>query len=779
MNKIYLILILFCITFTLFCDPPEWEQISGTQFSMLLRTQVTHQGNLFEGINENNILAAFGPGGESDCRAIGFWIDANPPLYENGFWDLGIVSNQFQGEIISFKLYEAESDSVFNCNQLIEFTDGITIGSSIAPYMLSTSIGTIQGSIELDGEGDIESVVVRAGLETAQPFWNPEGHWEYELSVAPGSYDVHASLFGYQESIVEDVEVFADETTENIDFSLEQVDYNMLYLPEELYGVQGGEILIPLFINIPVGITIEGINASVIYDSEILNATGATLSGSILEDQNYTFGVNANNPGEIILGFSANAQLYSGSGIVAFISFEVNSGAIVGSMTELSFSESEINEFYVPSGISYLTVMDQLFTIEGNLTYFKNEVEISNVELELTGDHYFSAVTDQQGNYSIQNIVEGNYTLSAWKLDDLGGLSGTDASRVFRHSIGLYDFDCEEMIAADVTMDASISTTDASRIARYAAGLINDLNSGTDWVFIPETIENCDDWPPIVYESERSYMPLNENLPDQDFLGIRLGDVTGNWSADSRKIIERDDPEAILPELTAGSETSVQVPITVNNLTDMEALDIRIEFDDSILNTTAVTLEGSVLEEYNYSFEFNNNEPDEITLIIFATSTLYTGSGVAAFIEFQVNGEIGESSELTFSQFDVNETDYLANTTNGSITIVMVNSEDTDIPGNLKLAQNYPNPFFMNSESRNSSTTISFEIPENSLITLDVFDLRGRLIDNLINEFYKPGKHSISWDGRDKTNRKVASGIYYYKLKTVNGTIIKKMLVIN
>jgi len=130
MKKLILFSVLLMIFSLLAADPPNWEQIGGTQFSMLLRAQITHNGNLFEGINPANIIAAFGPGGEDDCRDIGFWINANPPLYENGFWDIGIVSNQYEDEVITFKIYDVDTDSIISCCQEIVFEDGkYNIGS--------------------------------------------------------------------------------------------------------------------------------------------------------------------------------------------------------------------------------------------------------------------------------------------------------------------------------------------------------------------------------------------------------------------------------------------------------------------------------------------------------------------------------------------------------------------------------------------------------------------------------------------------------------------------
>lgn len=78
---------------------------------------------------------------------------------------------------------------------------------------------------------------------------------------------------------------------------------------------------------------------------------------------------------------------------------------------------------------------------------------------------------------------------------------------------------------------------------------------------------------------------------------------------------------------------------------------------------------------------------------------------------------------------------------------------------------NYPNPF-------NPSTTITYDIPEESYITLSIFDLLGRDIATLIDTAVLPGHYSVSWNGNNNDNITVANGVYLYRLnaKPFSGT---------
>jgi len=99
--------------------------------------------------------------------------------------------------------------------------------------------------------------------------------------------------------------------------------------------------------------------------------------------------------------------------------------------------------------------------------------------------------------------------------------------------------------------------------------------------------------------------------------------------------------------------------------------------------------------------------------------------------------------------------------------IISVNEENEDIkPESYYLAQNYPNPF-------NPTTTIRFEIPKSSYVTIKVYDVLGSEIATLINEEKSAGKYVVEFDGSG-----LSSGIYFYQLNTGGFIATKKMTLI-
>ncbi|MFA5805875.1 MAG: T9SS type A sorting domain-containing protein [Melioribacteraceae bacterium] len=101
-----------------------------------------------------------------------------------------------------------------------------------------------------------------------------------------------------------------------------------------------------------------------------------------------------------------------------------------------------------------------------------------------------------------------------------------------------------------------------------------------------------------------------------------------------------------------------------------------------------------------------------------------------------------------------------------TITLVGVEKNQLDIPTKFDLSQNYPNPF-------NPTTTIKYDIPKSGFVTISVYDILGREIKVLVNEQKSPGHYQIIFDAKN-----LASGIYFYTIRTAGFTQIKKMILV-
>ena len=132
-----------------------------------------------------------------------------------------------------------------------------------------------------------------------------------------------------------------------------------------------------------------------------------------------------------------------------------------------------------------------------------------------------------------------------------------------------------------------------------------------------------------------------------------------------------------------------------------------------------------------------------------------------------IANKIGYDKAVYPQKIDVNLSD---NPIVSGINIFIIPTEVNNyihiLPQAFQLYQNYPNPF-------NPSTTIKYQIPKESLVTIKIFDVLGREVATLLNAEQKAGEHEVIWNASD-----IASGVYIYQVKAGNFIAAKKMLLI-
>jgi hypothetical protein len=96
----------------------------------------------------------------------------------------------------------------------------------------------------------------------------------------------------------------------------------------------------------------------------------------------------------------------------------------------------------------------------------------------------------------------------------------------------------------------------------------------------------------------------------------------------------------------------------------------------------------------------------------------------------------------------------------------ILNTLSDDIPDKYQLYHAYPNPF-------NALTTIKYQLPASSQVELTVYDIRGREVITLYEGNQPAGLYTVQWNADE-----VASGIYFYKLRTENFFQVKKLLLV-
>jgi hypothetical protein len=188
----------------------------------------------------------------------------------------------------------------------------------------------------------------------------------------------------------------------------------------------------------------------------------------------------------------------------------------------------------------------------------------------------------------------------------------------------------------------------------------------------------------------------------------------------------------ILKTTNGGETWQAQSGGTTNSLTD-------VSFSDAN-NVTIVGYEGIILRTKNGGTNWQlQTSGTSNTLRGVSFSDAYNGTAV---------GDGGT----------------ILRTTNGGVTFIGKENSITN-PQEFNLSQNYPNPF-------NPSTTIKYSIPKQSDVTIKVYNILGKEILTLVNENKLQGNYTIEFNANN-----LASGVYFYQLKTNNFIQTKKMLL--
>lgn len=174
---------------------------------------------------------------------------------------------------------------------------------------------------------------------------------------------------------------------------------------------------------------------------------------------------------------------------------------------------------------------------------------------------------------------------------------------------------------------------------------------------------------------------------------------------------------------------------------------------------------------------FVNPENNKLTVVIINTGTqgasmsfdiqdFNASSGIAVRTSNTENGVVVDSNYTgkTSMEFPVRS----ITTLSLSGDAVEVLDQETSIPNQYALSQNYPNPF-------NPSTNISYQLPKAGYVSLKVYDLLGREVSTLVNEFQQPGIYNSAFN---ILNSAFASGVYFYTLNVDNSFVQTKKMIL-
>ncbi len=244
-----------------------------------------------------------------------------------------------------------------------------------------------------------------------------------------------------------------------------------------------------------------------------------------------------------------------------------------------------------------------------------------------------------------------------------------------------------------------------------------------------------------------------------------------------------DDPQSTIEHsvdgnvltLTAAGYVSSVVKVTASDGM-MEALEVTIQFTEQV----AVELSsfvGSVVEDrvvINWTTASQTNNAGFRVLrstdgeTYEAVSELISGAGTTdQLMDYMFEDNSLPAAEIVYYVLEQIDLDGTVNLSNPIEVLLGVRFT---LPTEFSSAV-YPNPF-------NPRTTISYELPTDTAVSVIIYDAIGQEIRQLVSQHYTAGRYSVQWDAKDHMGRSVGSGVYIAKIKAGPNTAIQKMLLL-
>ncbi|MDO9577085.1 MAG: T9SS type A sorting domain-containing protein [Candidatus Cloacimonadales bacterium] len=732
MKKYIFILSIFCFSILLNADPPDWQQITGTQYSMVTIAQITFFGNPFQS-GTTNMAGAFGPGGETDCRSLGLWQNPNPPY--DGYWYFTIVGN-LNGENITFKIYDENTDAIYDCGEYLVFDNNATIGSPTDPYQLSVQESSISGNVSLITNTLPAGNILDVEVECDGIVVNPNANGDYNIVLNSGIYDVTASLSGYTTVILEDIVLQGNQGVNNVDFTL--IDW------EQIGGTQYSMIVMA---------------TASISGNEISGGIGNIFAA---------FGPGGNDDCRAIASWQEpNPPYWDGywyftivgnteGDEISFKIYDIDSDTIYDCFQVLEFT----NNATIGSPEEPFEITDGMFQ-EFDLVQNWNWISF-NLHPE---DNSISTVFAPLGNniYQIKNQTQSAiyYGLSGVWIGDLTQI--VDGKGYLVKMINAYSSFQVEGIPIDTSTPIPLSAN-WNWIAYYPQA---SLPIAAALASIENNVYQVKDQshsaiyysPPGVWTGNLEEMQPGTgykvfmNAPDDLIYApseIEMFDV--------EREIPMFDPPAWSP--ITGTEFSMVVMAAVT----FDGEEFAASGDNMIgafgpggeTDCRSVAVWQVPNPPYYDGFWYftivGDTNGDEISFMLYdeTSDAIYTCDETISFDDNATLGQPDDPMMLTCGISGVN------------ILIV----PNTDLNLNV-----YPNPF-------NPNTTILFDI-SNEQIELAIFNLKGQKVRTFSNhQIIQSPNHQIIWNGTDQNNQPVSSGIYFVILQAGKEIRSKKILLL-
>ncbi|HIL08113.1 MAG TPA: T9SS type A sorting domain-containing protein, partial [Candidatus Latescibacteria bacterium] len=230
-------------------------------------------------------------------------------------------------------------------------------------------------------------------------------------------------------------------------------------------------------------------------------------------------------------------------------------------------------------------------------------------------------------------------------------------------------------------------------------------------------------------------------------------------------VVEASTVEGRIALDAVSTEKGIKISLQAEKLV-LSGYGAVVEFDASAFRLARISDNESALNASGAPALLLSKESDGQVLILGSrTGSRPVVDGLLAELHFE---PLSPEAKGTFRVLEASARD-------GSGRLLQVlnlgQAETRWIPQVFSLAPNYPNPF-------NPSTTISYQLPLDTQVSLEIYDVLGQKVRTLVSGLKPAGSYLVSWNSRDDMNRQVAAGVYFYRLSAGDFNQVRKLLLL-
>jgi hypothetical protein len=406
------------------------------------------------------------------------------------------------------------------------------------------------------------------------------------------------------------------------------------------------------------------------------------------------------------------------------------------------------------------------------LTEKKQGVEEANVRLNYfhpaTPAGSLSTYSDKTGNFHFSDAVplRARYTITPFKNDNpLNGVTTFDIALISKHMLGIDPLGSPyKLIAADVNNSGSITNFDVVEIRRLILGIYDNFPSVNSWRFVDKKhIFSNPDNPFEQPFPERIADTLATGTEvDEQFVSIKIGDVDDSAVANAlQEVTPRSNAALALYTEDCAFRPNDRVEAVFNIQEPIMGYQFTLQMNGLQLIDLVPLTPGmdkghfAVFKDENaFTTSWNSSRNAEMPRF-------------KAIFKGQTEGTLHQSLRLSHQITHAEGYTAVGETAELALVFGQVDGANITTGVGVELYQNQPNPF-------SERTTIRFNLPEATDITLSVFDETGRLCHRQ-EGYFTAGYHAISLSA-DQV--KASSGVLFYRLDTNSESITRKLVLL-